>query len=292
MGPGGRPVVSGLLLTRSHASDGLPLDGLPASAAAFSLRRLRSAYTGPAVRVRRSSDNAEADVGFTVLGDLDTTALLAHCGAGSGLVATWYDQSGNGRDVTQATAGSQPRIVNAGVVESLGGRPAVRNLTTGTWLETAASVTVANQSFANAVAQASQPSQVVNYAVITQVFTSSRVGFAIGDVASTASLGGGVYVGSWRQSNSGAPPPQVPFVASMVYGSGTTVFALDGAASAPVAAPAVDVTAPVRIGRRWDLNTPFAGLIGEAICGAVSLTTAQRQVLESNQGAYYGVVVS
>jgi hypothetical protein len=33
-----------------------------------------------------------------------------------GFVETWYDQSGNGKDATQATAGSQPKIVNAGAL--------------------------------------------------------------------------------------------------------------------------------------------------------------------------------
>ena len=32
----------------------------------------------------------------------------------NGFVETWYDQSGNGNNATQATAGSQPKIVNAG----------------------------------------------------------------------------------------------------------------------------------------------------------------------------------
>jgi hypothetical protein len=45
------------------------------AAAAYSLRKLRAAYTGSAVRVRRSSDNAEANIGFTASGDLDTAAL-------------------------------------------------------------------------------------------------------------------------------------------------------------------------------------------------------------------------
>ena len=42
--------------------------------------------------------------------------------SGNGFVETWYDQSGNSNDVTQATAGSQPKIVNAGslVVDSAG----------------------------------------------------------------------------------------------------------------------------------------------------------------------------
>ncbi|MFO0115483.1 MAG: arabinofuranosidase catalytic domain-containing protein, partial [Betaproteobacteria bacterium] len=97
-----------------------------ASAAAYSLRKVRAAYTGNAIRVRRSSDNAELDIGFTASGDLDTAALLTFVGSGSGFVTTWYDQSGNARNATQTTAGNQPRIVNAGVLDIANGKPAVR----------------------------------------------------------------------------------------------------------------------------------------------------------------------
>ena len=34
----------------------------------------------------------------------------------NGFVETWYDQSGNSRDAVQATAESQPKIVNAGTL--------------------------------------------------------------------------------------------------------------------------------------------------------------------------------
>jgi hypothetical protein len=78
---------------------------------------LRNAYTGSCIRVRRSSDNAELDIGFTSTGVLDTAALLAHVGAGNGFVTTWYDQSGSVNNAVQATGGSQPRIVNGGVLE-------------------------------------------------------------------------------------------------------------------------------------------------------------------------------
>jgi hypothetical protein len=93
------------------------LDALGVSpAAAFSMRRLSSAHTGPLMRVRRSSDNAEADIGFTLPGAMDEAALLTHCGAGNGFVVTWYDQSGNNRHFSQAVAAAQPRIVTDGVV--------------------------------------------------------------------------------------------------------------------------------------------------------------------------------
>jgi SPP1 family predicted phage head-tail adaptor len=98
---------------------GLLLDLYPNAAAAYSLRKLRTAYSGSAVRVRRSSDNTEQDIGF-VADELDTASLLAFCGAGNGFVQTWYDQSGNARDAAQTTQTKQPRIVSSGVIESTG----------------------------------------------------------------------------------------------------------------------------------------------------------------------------
>jgi hypothetical protein len=103
------------------------LDAYPSAAAAYSLRKLRTAYTGSAIRVRRSSDNTEQDIGF-LNNQLDTTALTTFCGVGNGFVTTWYDQSGNGRNASQTTAANQPRIVNAGVVEKQGTKDSIRFL--------------------------------------------------------------------------------------------------------------------------------------------------------------------
>jgi hypothetical protein len=97
------------------------LDTYPNAAAAYSLRKLRTAYTGSAIRVRRSSDNTESDIGFTALGNLDTTALTTFCSGTDGFVTTWYDQSGNGRNGVQTTAANQPKIVSSGSVLTLTG---------------------------------------------------------------------------------------------------------------------------------------------------------------------------
>lgn len=103
-----------------------PLDEFAVPHRAHSFRRLLASYTGPAIKVRRSTDNVEYDIGFTLGGDLDEADLLAKIGSASAYMVTWYDQSGNGRHLTQATAAAQPRIVNAGVVEVRGSKPACR----------------------------------------------------------------------------------------------------------------------------------------------------------------------
>lgn len=103
----------------------LLLDIYTDAAMAYSIRKLRTDYTGSAIRVRRSSDNTEQDIGFDANGNLDESALTTFVGAGSGFIRTWYDQTGNGRDATQTTTGSQPRIVNAGTIDKVNSKPAI-----------------------------------------------------------------------------------------------------------------------------------------------------------------------
>ena len=101
----------------TSAGSGLLID-YPGAAAAYSLRLLDSTYTGSAIRVRRASDNAEQDIGFDD-NDLDTSALATFCSGTDGFVKTWYDQSGNANDVTQATTSEQPKIYDSvnGVIQ-------------------------------------------------------------------------------------------------------------------------------------------------------------------------------
>jgi hypothetical protein len=104
------------------------LDSYSSAAAAYSLRKLRTAYTGNAIRVRRSSDNGEQNIGFDANGNLDTASLLSFVGAGNGFVTTWYDQSGNTNlDAVQNSAVNQPYIVQSGVLCTLNGKAIIRN---------------------------------------------------------------------------------------------------------------------------------------------------------------------
>ena len=106
------------------------LDTYSGAAAAYSLRQLSSTYTGDAVLVRRDSDNATQSIGF-VDNELDTASLDSFCSGTGGFVVTWYDQSGNGNDVTQSTASNQPRIYLNTSVEIEGTKPAFDFLTGG-----------------------------------------------------------------------------------------------------------------------------------------------------------------
>jgi hypothetical protein len=122
------------------------LDNLVLTAnASFSLRKVRAAYAGSCLRVRRSSDNTETDIGFNSNGMLDTASLVAFVAGSSGFVKTWYDQSG-ANNATNATNAAQPRIVNAGVLETNNGLPCINNYDNGAtavYLESATGFPVA-----------------------------------------------------------------------------------------------------------------------------------------------------
>jgi hypothetical protein len=81
-----------------------------APVAAYSLRQVRAAYSGPLVNIRRGSDNATEDVYPTASGDFPIAAVTTWAAGATVYVTEWYDQSGNGNHVTQATTGRQPTI--------------------------------------------------------------------------------------------------------------------------------------------------------------------------------------
>ena len=118
-----------LLLLGSASTPTTPplLDTYTGSAGAYSLRKLRTAYAGSCLRVRRSSDSTEQDIGFSG-GLIDTASLLSFCAAGDGFVKTWYDQVGSA-NATHSTDALQPRIVASGALETYSGKVTIRNQT-------------------------------------------------------------------------------------------------------------------------------------------------------------------
>jgi len=111
------------------------LFGMPDGA--YSIRKLTPLSTN-CIRVRRSSDNAEQDIGFvsnTPNALLDTTSLLSFVGAGNGFITTWYDQSTNNRHKIQTGGSFQPQIVSSGSLIVDNTNPAIsRGVNTGAWL--------------------------------------------------------------------------------------------------------------------------------------------------------------
>lgn len=93
---------------------------------AYSLRRLTSTYVGPACRVRRPDGvGGSLDVNFDpATGYIDIAPAITLCGQppvvppdNAVLIETWYDQSGNGNDLTGNVATLQSLTLVAGATQ-------------------------------------------------------------------------------------------------------------------------------------------------------------------------------
>jgi len=111
----------------------LLLDTYPNAHRAYSVRKLRTDYTGFAMKVREGSGmDYTADVSFNddgvVAADSPVTNLSGGSGAtlgafissSDGFVTVWYDQSGEGSNAVQSTASKQPKIYSSGSLETSG----------------------------------------------------------------------------------------------------------------------------------------------------------------------------
>jgi len=117
------------------ASTPLLLDTYPNAHRAYSMRKLRTEYTGYAMKVREGSGmNYTADVAFDDDGRVSASSKIYNpSGGGSdgdtiatfvssndGFATIWYDQSGEGSNATQPTATKQPKLFSSGTLETSG----------------------------------------------------------------------------------------------------------------------------------------------------------------------------
>lgn len=91
------------LVSEEFLERGFILDSIATGTvkAAYSLSKLKSSYTGPAIRVINPTTTVQTDVGFDPDGNLDAHFAKTLFDAGDTLqVVKLYDQSGNGLDAT------------------------------------------------------------------------------------------------------------------------------------------------------------------------------------------------
>lgn len=127
-----------------HFGRDFPLDYTTNLIHAWSLRKVVPAYSGSAIRIRRSNDNAESDIGFAGNGDLSTSSITSFVGSNSAFITTIYDQGlATAINLVQTTAANQFQIVNAGTIITSGsmttGKP-VAQMTTSTSMTLASSL--------------------------------------------------------------------------------------------------------------------------------------------------------
>jgi hypothetical protein len=282
------PVTKSNVYTVASQSGTTPvLNNLSVSAtAAYGLRKLRQAYSGSAIRVRRSSDNQELNIGFTASGAIDRSALTTFVGANNGFITTWYDQVGS-NNFTQTTASSQPEIVNAGTVRvDVAGNPQL--YFNGTSHSMAATYTIPYPFSQNFVANPSSTQQAFGMLLvagpsITEYRASGVFNFFENVVGAISNLQDtGNSLGIRRISTTFASTSAQSTYTNGVNVGVNTFLTLSGNA---VSNPS--------IGQRGTAGGFFyTGGISEVMFFGSILSTANRQTLERNQGQYYGIVVA
>ena len=279
-----------------YNGEGSLLDTMSAPAAvAFSMaRKLRAGYAGSCFKVRRSSDNTTLDIGF-INGALDTATLLAFTGSGDGFVATWYDQSGNGRDVSQASLSNQPKIVSAGVLNIVNGRPALLNSpTSATYLFSSPPTWIFGVPFT--LSSVIKPNSNSGYQVFwgcnnggTDQFlkwgtTGSNYLYAqkaaAGDIIATGYTATSSILTFARQ------PSGVN--GALVYNNGTQIIS---STTTPINYLSAGTSSFVLFadGPFGSIGEYFDGSAWEMIGFPSTLSTADRQWMEYNQSQYYGI---
>ncbi len=86
----------------------LPLDTYTNAVGAWSVRKVRSAYTGYCMEVYNGA--TYADIGFNEFNELDVSAIATHCGSNDGFVSKWYSQGSSTKTFTQTDPALMPQI--------------------------------------------------------------------------------------------------------------------------------------------------------------------------------------
>ncbi|MCX7283308.1 MAG: hypothetical protein NTX28_04550 [Novosphingobium sp.] len=276
-----------LILFWSTGSRAAPLDSAANVSAAYGLRQLRASYSGPAIQVRRSSDNALLAIGFDGTGSLDTTALLAFVGSGNGFVATWYDQSGFARNMVQASAALQPFIVMSGSVVRIGGRPAIY-ASAGTQMAANPASWLVSGNGDRALNAVLTPKSQTVFAVWSGVHSNNSafgVDLSSFQLYAPYTYGGGDTVSASVAANTTG-------IVTAIMASGTSSGFLNGAArSTNSTAISTDPTFGLGIGTRPD-GIQVDGWYSEIIYFGAAISASGRKSIEQNQGSWFGVTVS
>jgi hypothetical protein len=229
------------------------------------------------------------------IGDYDAEAVLSFVGSGNGFIVTWYDQSGNARNATQTTAAAQPRIVSNGAIETENGRPVLRpDGVDDTMVVSPSGVTTYPLSI-NAVVFRQDANE--NGAWV-KVGGDNPDGVGIGIGSSTFDVAGTSLIGlkenvAWAPTSATVASQAIVTMlqpsgttATEIYQNGVSAAITAGATDAPLApSPSISLFG---YGTTRFPSNPMA----EVIDFLSLLSTTDRQILERNQGAYYGITVA
>lgn len=284
-----------------HGGSGLPnltLDVLGVAAkGAYSVRRLSRSYTGACMQVTRASDSTTQDIGFS--GDaLDTAALATFCAGTTGYVSKWYDQSGNGHDLIQATQANMWRIYASGAVETKNSLPSLRAIDAVRGMQSASfTAYTGSQMIGNVVGVlSSSTAGVTSSPRYLSVSGSGNIDGNTQGVLLLGRDGGATALQNWqvnRNSNAAKATKagvygQLQQIQSVANDPGYTVQVDQGTPGS--ASSSIGAFAATRINMAHSGGGPFScadQYISEMVLFFANLTTSQRTQINQAQKSYF-----
>jgi len=220
---------------------------------------------------------AQVNEGATAGDYVPTTSNVS----GYGYVTTWYDQSGNSNDATQATASSQPKIVDAGVLVEENGKPAVDFLTSSsTFLDTSTFSLISQPTTTFAVVRDKSTSN--PYRVIHAGTTANKLDFGMNDNDNLYGYSTSLGASSVNIDNQQA---SVFFLAN----GASSKFAKNGLSTETKnIGSALTQVESLRIGEAQALNADWEGVMQEIIFYP-SDQSSNRTNIETNINNHYNI---
>ncbi len=280
--------------------------------ASFALRKLRIDYNGPLVRINIGSsyydvypDNSinsafslsspisnaytSFDAATTGINGSNTLNSII-TGSTTATVAIWYDQSGNNNNTIQAISSFQPRIISDGVIDVINGKPAIYS----------------NQKIllSSSVPSLGGSNPPITFTGVVKVLVASAYGqwWATGTTASSfygldVSLNSNasrLYIGTNGQTNDTGPlfNTWIPHVVTAVYNGTQAIPYLNENLGSTLTFNVNGGAGNINIGGARGIVSSFNGYLPEVVVFNSVLSTAERQLIEHNQGAYFSITVN
>ena len=247
--------------------------------AAYAMRRLAGSYSGPLIKVRRASDNGEIDIYASKDGTLDTGTLFSVGFFTSLYLVTWYDQSGNGRHLQQATQALQPRISNNGTFERLLQGIAVRSL-------------AGSNMLMRATFGLNQPLWATFSTQLTAWPAASEI---IGGATAKAGLlnnAGKLALTAASIADTGVAVPSTPSIVSYGLNGATSSIWVNGVQQGALLAPGAGNPGGITLFGNELGSANADAMIGGLTVFSSILSTTDRQTLERALGSYWGIAVA
>ena len=307
-------LLTAFLSNAQNTLNNVGLTSVAPASVAFSLRQLSTSYTGPLVRIKIGSTNVFYDVypdastkKFSLSSkisasvstynaavsaeSLNALSTVITAGSTDATVAIWYDQSGNGVDVLNASA--LAKIITSGSINTMNGQPTINFTSTNSYLTSTATVNYSSQTVAtlNAAVQ-----DVASTDYISGIISTGNNG-GWGLIYDPTSTIKGYWVDASGQNgaSSNENTKDVKIVTGLVGKSTNSYIYINSQLKGNRTAQSIAHSSAdnIYVGVRGNAsNRKFIGNISETIMFPKTLNADERAALESSQSIFIGPFVT